>query len=106
MGGACETRFRHHHQEETHVAALIGNTPDRPDPAHTARVREWVESAIGAPDSTVISVSQLSCREPGCQPLETCITVFAEGAPAWSVTIHLPVADLTHDLVRQAVLRH
>ncbi|KAL3809676.1 hypothetical protein ACHAXA_004227 [Cyclostephanos tholiformis] len=57
---------------------------------HKRRVVEWVESTI--PDDalelgTTVMAMQVSCREPGCVPLETAITIVFPRPPRTVPTI-------------------
>lgn len=81
----------------------FGTGAPRPDPSGCARVRGWVQATLGDPDDLTVSVAQLSCREPGCPPLETCIGLLRRGEPSLAVTIHAPTADLTQEQVTAAV---
>jgi len=81
---------------------FAGNAP-RPDPAAAARVRGWAEDALARPAGLVVGVTQLACREEGCPPLETCISLHWDGRPSVAVTIHAAVAELDQDDVVQAV---
>ncbi len=81
----------------------LGAGNARPDPSAAARVRAWVERVLGDPDDVTVSITQLSCREPGCPPLETCIGLLRHHGPSTAVTIHRAVADLTEEEVTRTV---
>jgi hypothetical protein len=78
---------------------LPGTRP-RPDGAAIARVKAWLAATLGPDDGRTIVVSELTCSEPGCPPVETVIGLLGEGEPArWK--LHKPVADVTEDDVRR-----
>jgi hypothetical protein len=81
---------------------FTGNTP-RPDPAAAARVRGWAEDALARAAGLVVGVTQLACREEGCPPLETCISLHRDGRPSVAVTIHAAVSELHEADVVHAV---
>lgn len=81
----------------------FGASAPRRDPSASARVRGWVEQALGDPEDLTVSIAQLSCREEGCPPLETCISLLRRRAPSVAVTIHHALVDLTEEEVTLAV---
>jgi len=81
----------------------LGMGGARPDPADAARVRAWVERALGHPEDLTVSITQLRCREAGCPPIETCISLLYRHLPGVAVTIHRAVAELGEDEVTRAV---
>jgi hypothetical protein len=68
----------------------------RPSPDDLARVRAWAVHHLQA-DATVeqtgLVVSELACREPGCPPVETVISVLGPNGARW--TIHKPASEVT-----------
>ncbi len=71
---------------------LLGR-PDPVAPAVAARLRGWVRAALDLSDDDVVTVTQLTCRDAGCAPVETVLTVLHPGAPD-SRTVPLPAAEL------------
>jgi hypothetical protein len=57
----------------------------------------------------VISVSELSCRDPACPGLETVIAVFRHGEKPRTVRVLKPILAVTDDDLVEAIaplLRH
>lgn len=80
-----------------------GNSPSaRPDPARSVAIKGWVRSALELDESVSVVVTELTCTDPGCPPLETVIAVLAPDS-ARKVTLHEPLADLTRAQVVAAV---
>jgi hypothetical protein len=76
-------------------------------PGHIAaldRVREWTRMRFGLGDDTTILVSQVSCRLPGCPPLET-VVAFWTGDKRHQFKLFKPVAAVTLDDLPPAWLK-
>jgi len=55
--------------------------PLKKSPDHFAaldRVREWTRARFKLAEDTAIMVSQVSCRLPGCPPLETVVAFWVD----------------------------
>ncbi|QYN34033.1 hypothetical protein K1T35_37200 [Pseudonocardia sp. DSM 110487] len=73
---------------------LLGRSPLR-DPARGRRagdIAALVRTTLRIPEDIAITVQQLSCREPGCPPVETVIAVL--GTPSRRWTIHRRIAEI------------
>lgn len=84
---------------------LLGRSSLR-DPARGRRAAEiaaLVRSLVEVPEGVAVTVQQLSCREPGCPPVETVIAVL--GTPPRRWTIHRPLAEID-DAAVAGVLTH
>jgi hypothetical protein len=71
-------------------------------PAQTDKLRaikEWTREALGLPPDTSVLVSELTCKEEGCPPLETIIAVLKGPQQRIERKVHVAVADLTRELV-------
>ena len=81
-------------------------------PDHVAaveRVRNWTRQRFRLGDDTTILVSQVSCRLPGCPPLET-VVAFWTGAGAQAPKRHQfklfkPVVEVVADDLPPAWMR-
>jgi len=66
--------------------------------AATARqIKDWVRELLAPGDDVTILVSELSCSEPGCPPIETVIALFRGGENPTKYTIHRASVDVTRD---------
>jgi hypothetical protein len=64
----------------------------------TARqIKEWVRELLAPGDEVTILVSELTCSEPGCPPVETVIALFRGREEPVKYTIHRPSAEVTRD---------
>jgi hypothetical protein len=84
---------------------LLGRSPLR-DPARGRRagdITALVRSTLQIPEDVAVTVQQLSCREPGCPPVETVIAVLGTQPRRW--TIHRPLAEID-DAAVEDVLAH
>ena len=69
------------------------------DPRARERVRGWVLEAFGLPEDGFVRVTQVTCSEPGCPPIETAITTDYEGG----VTVRM-IRKATAEISREDVL--
>ena len=68
-------------------------------PAQLQQLKGWVYQALSLNAENQVSISQLTCTEPGCSPLETVIAVMTQ--PPQTYKIHQPAADIgEEDVVR------
>lgn len=68
-------------------------------------VKAWTRSALRLHEDVSVLVSELTCTEPGCPPLETVIAVLEEGGVHRQFKVHRALADLSEEEVRRAVNR-
>ncbi len=80
---------------------VIGFDRDPRRGRRAAELADVVRAALGLPVEAVVTVSQLTCREPGCPPVETVIAVLpsdrTEAVRRW--TIHRPLVEIDDVLV-------
>jgi hypothetical protein len=69
-----------------------------PGKADTARrIKEWVRELLAPGDDVTVLVSELTCSEPGCPPVETVIALFRGKEEPVKHHIHRPSAEVTRD---------
>lgn len=56
------------------------------------QLKAWVYQALALDEGIPVSISQLTCTEPGCPPLETVIAVMSQ--PPQTYKIHQPAVDI------------
>jgi nitrate reductase delta subunit len=61
-----------------------------------ARVREWTRQRFKLGEDATVVVSQVSCRVPGCPPLET-VVAFWIGETRHRFKLFKPVEDVVAD---------
>ena len=73
------------------------------DPIKLALVKTWIYEALQLDADTVLSISQLSCTEPNCPPVETVVAVMTQ--PPQQYKIHKAIADIERlDILNLAAL--
>lgn len=78
----------------------------RKDERRSAAIRFLKATArplFGAVDDDVVVVSELSCTEPGCPPIETVVALLRAGSEPRQVKIHKPAVDVTEEDLRTAI---
>ena len=65
--------------------------------ATARRIKDWARELLALGDEVTILVSELSCSEPGCPPIETVIAVFRGRENPTKYTIHRASVDVTRD---------
>ncbi|MEL6130324.1 MAG: hypothetical protein AAFR24_19825 [Cyanobacteria bacterium J06627_3] len=63
--------------------------------AQLQQLKAWVYETLSLDASVPVSISQLTCTEPGCPPLETVIAVMTQ--PPQTYKIHQPAIEITQD---------
>ncbi|HEY4120267.1 MAG TPA: hypothetical protein VGM56_20520 [Byssovorax sp.] len=67
------------------------------------QIKGWVREALALGDDVTILVSELTCKEPGCPPVETVIAVFRGPDDTTKYTVHRASADVTRDDVARVL---
>ncbi len=84
-----------------------GNPPrSAAERLHVNEIKSWLLQGLSLGDSTVITVNQVRCQDPGCPDLETIITILAEGLPAWAFKVPSPILEITEDRILQITRKH
>ena len=60
------------------------------------------QKLLGLPDDVTISVTELSCREPGCPDVETVVAILREAEKPTIARIHKTIPDVTSDELKAA----
>lgn len=75
--------------------------------ATARRIKDWVREVLAPGDDVTILVSELTCSEPGCPPIETVIALFKGREEPTKYKIHRASADVTReDVVALAAGTH
>lgn len=62
--------------------------------ADIEQIKNWLYETLSIYKEVHISLSQLSCTEPDCPPVETVIAVMLN--PAQQYKIHKPIAEIEY----------
>ena len=80
---------------------LIGEKKKKPNLARLQRIKKLLSESLDLPETSTITVNQLSCYEEGCPPVETVVALLRPGLTPLQHKIHKPVDQLQiNDLVK------
>ncbi|HEY6240219.1 MAG TPA: hypothetical protein VIW78_05215 [Burkholderiales bacterium] len=68
------------------------------------RVARWTRERFKLPKEAAISVAEVACSLPGCEPLET-VVMFWIAEQRYQFRLFKPVADVVHDDLPYAWLK-
>lgn len=71
---------------------LFSQSKPKSNPAALQQLKLWVYDLLKLDPDIPISVSQLQCKEPGCSPVETVITILSQ--PTQQYKIHKALDDI------------
>ena len=66
----------------------------KPDPNIIRDLKQQVLKKFNLPESTILSIAELSCHEPGCPPTETVITARETDGRVTKWRIHKPINEV------------
>ena len=75
------------------LGPLLTTRPVALPPEVVDRLRGWVRAVLALDPDEIVTITQLTCRDAGCAPVETVLTVLRPGRPL-SRTVPLPAADV------------
>ena len=67
---------------------LINTSPRRPNRERVRHIKETLHEALGLPDGTMVTVTELACLEEGCPPIETVFALLRPDAPTLQHKLH------------------
>ena len=73
---------------------LLGNASKKPSLETVRRIKSILHEALALPEDAIVTVSQLSCLEEDCAPLETVIGLHQPGAPQLQHKLHKATDDV------------
>ncbi len=76
---------------------MLGMRKDSGNAAKSKEVRGWVREILALPEEASVLVTELTCTEPGCPPVETVIAVLRGPGQNKQVKIHRPLAEITRE---------
>ena len=59
------------------------------------KIKDHIYEQFKFPESTLITVAELRCHEPGCPPVETVISAYHANLPNQDWRISKPIAEIT-----------
>lgn len=72
-------------------------------PEQLKQLKAWTAQILALDESVPVSISQLTCTEPGCPPLETVIAIMTQ--PPQTYKIHQPAVDIGEDDLVKALAK-
>jgi len=69
----------------------------RPDARQVSAIKGWAREAFGLGDDVTVLVSELTCTEPGCPPLETVVALLRGPGDQAQHKLYKGVAEVTRD---------
>ena len=80
---------------------MFGKTSGGPPGASARQIKIWTRELFDPAGEATILVSELTCSEPGCPPVETVIAIFRGADESVKYKIHRPSAEITRADVAQ-----
>jgi hypothetical protein len=72
-------------------------------PQAVQELKLQTQKLLGLSDDVTISVSELTCREPGCPDVETVIAILRDREKPIIARIHKSIPDVTLDELKEAL---
>ena len=65
------------------------------NPENIRYLKETISKELKLPETTILSIAELSCHEPGCPPKETVITAnaFNGSSKTWKIAKSIDTID-------------
>ncbi|MCG6133799.1 MAG: hypothetical protein MET45_03910 [Nostoc sp. LLA-1] len=79
----------------------FGNKKPQVNPEKIATVKQWIYQFFTIDSETPISLSQLSCIEANCPPIETVISLMT--MPPQQYKIHKAIDDIDYEDITQLI---
>ncbi|WP_157449977.1 nitrate reductase [Bradyrhizobium sp. ARR65] len=71
-------------------------------PEAVQQLKLQTQKLLGLADDVTISVTELSCREPGCPDVETVVAILREGEKPSIAKVHRSIPEVTPDELKAA----
>ena len=75
----------------------IGKAKKKPNLEKVRYIKKELRSALCLPNDAVITITELTCLEGGCDPIETVIALLRSELPPLQHKIHKDIQSLTSD---------
>lgn len=72
-------------------------------PQAVQELKQQTRSLLGLTDDVTVSVSELTCRDPGCPDVETVVAVLREGQKPAIARIHKSILEVRLDDLKAAL---
>jgi len=75
--------------------------PDNETVESIRRLKAWTTEFLGLDENATVLVTELTCTEPGCPPLETVIAVLRPGSSSDKRKMHRAAREMTRADIEQ-----
>ncbi|WP_156908600.1 nitrate reductase [Bradyrhizobium murdochi] len=72
-------------------------------PQAVQELKLQTQKLLGLSNDVTISVSELTCREPGCPDVETVVAILRDGEKPIIARIHKSIPEVTVDELKEAL---
>ena len=76
---------------------MFGNKSGLSAGKSARQIKGWARELLAPGESATILVTELTCTEPGCPPVETVIAVLRGPGDTRQFKVHRPSAEVTRD---------
>ena len=73
---------------------FIGNSKPKTDLNKVRKIKEALGKTLSVQNNATITVTELTCLEEGCPPVETVVALLKAGSDPLKHKIHKPAAEL------------
>ena len=71
------------------------------NPKNIRYLKEAISKELKLPETTILSIAELSCHEPDCPPIETVVTIHHVDGNTKNFKIHKPMNKIQpNDLIK------
>ena len=74
-------------------------------PQAVQELKQQTRRLLDLPDDATVSISELTCRDPGCPDVETVVAVLREGQKPAIARIHKSILEVRLDELKAALNR-
>jgi hypothetical protein len=82
---------------------MFGKQPDEKRSQAIRQLKQVARRLLEAAEDDAVIVTELSCTEPGCPPLETVVAHLRAGGEPTQVKVHKSAVEVTEDDLRRAL---
>ena len=79
------------------------NSPDASTQEARERIRQSVQGLLGLGEEVTVMVTELTCQEEGCPPIETVIAILTTPGQPRQIKIHRPMVEVTQEELQEAL---
>jgi hypothetical protein len=85
--------------------SLFSRKPKPGYPEAVARLKEMTRTLLRLSEDESVSISESTCRDPGCPDIETVIAIFSEGRAPRVYRFHKAIIDVDDSEFSDALIQ-